>query len=175
MLMPSGSARPFSTSRVCGNVRSETQNVVARADSAPRLHAMQQRHRLGSGRGLVQQRRGGDLHRGQIPHHRLEIEERFQPSLSDLGLIGRIGRVPRGVLEQVPQDDAGRDRAVITHADERVDAAILGRDAAQAIEILVLGLCRRQLQWLLQADALRQRGVDERIERAHANDAEHLG
>ena len=46
---------------------------------------------------------------------------------------------------------------------------------AQPVEILVLGFGRRQLQRLLQADACRQRRVNQRVERARADDAEHLG
>ena len=46
---------------------------------------------------------------GQVAHHRLEVEQRFEPALGDLGLIRRVRRVPAGVLEHVPQDDARRD------------------------------------------------------------------
>ena len=36
--------------------------------------------------------------------HRLEVEQRLQPALADLGLVRRVGRVPRRVLEHVALD-----------------------------------------------------------------------
>ena len=125
MLMPSGSARPFRTSSICGYVRSDTQNVFRAPGGLARLHAMQQRHRFAGRRRFVEQRRRGDLHRRQIAHHRLEIEERFQPALRDLGLIRRVGRVPRRVFEEVSQNHARRDGAVVAHADERLEPLVL--------------------------------------------------
>ncbi len=74
-----------------------------------RLQPMEHRHRFGGRRALVEQRRAGDLHAGEVPHDRLEIEQRLEPALRDLGLVGRVGRIPAGILEDVPEDDARRD------------------------------------------------------------------
>ena len=49
---------------------------------------------------FVEERRVGHLHPRQIRDHRLEVEERLEAALRDLGLIGRVGRVPARVLEQ---------------------------------------------------------------------------
>ena len=54
---------------------------------------------------------------GQIRHHRLEIEQRLEPALRNLGLIRRVRRVPARVLEHVPRDDGRRDRVVVAQAD----------------------------------------------------------
>ena len=139
--------------RLRKDVRCDTQKVFARAGGLAGLDAMQQRHRFGGRRRLVQQRCRGDLHRRQIAHHRLEVEQRFQTSLRNLGLIGRVGRVPRRILEQIPQNHAGRDGAVVAHADERLGAPVLCSHAAKPVEILVLGFGRWQLQRLLEPDA----------------------
>ena len=87
------------------------------------LHAVQQRHRLGRGRRLVEQRRVRDLHPRQVAHHRLEVEQRLEAALRDLGLVRRVRRVPAGVLQHVAQDDARRDRVVVAEADEGAEHA----------------------------------------------------
>ena len=56
------------------------------------------RHRLGRRRRFVQQRGVGDRQAGQVTDHGLEIEQRLEPALRDLGLIGRVGGIPAGVL-----------------------------------------------------------------------------
>ena len=56
--------------------------------------AMRHRHRLGRRGRLVQQRGIGDLHPRQVADQGLEDQQRLQPSLRDLRLIGRIGGVP---------------------------------------------------------------------------------
>ena len=45
---------------------------------------------------LVEQRGVGDVEAGQVGDHGLEIEQRLQPALGDLGLVGRVGGVPAG-------------------------------------------------------------------------------
>jgi hypothetical protein len=75
-------------------------------------------HRFRRGRRLVQQRSVCDRHAGQLADHRLEVQQRLQPALRDLRLIGRISGVPARVLQDVAQDHRRRDRAVIPHADQ---------------------------------------------------------
>ena len=70
------------------------------------------------GRRLVQQRSRRDRQAGQFGDQRLEIEQHLQPALADLGLVGRVGGVPGGVLEQVALDDRRHDGAVIAGADK---------------------------------------------------------
>ena len=123
-----------------GAIGEEDARVLARAD------AMRERHPFGGGRGLVEQRRVGDVHRGEVLHRGLEVEERLEPPLRDLGLVGRVGRVPAGVLEHVAQDDGRRHRVVVAQADERAEHLVLRRDRPQAGEVVVLALGLGQRQ-----------------------------
>ena len=124
---PSGAARVQITSMVCGWQSPATMIGVACA-----LHAaLGQRHRLGRRSRLVEHRRVGDRHAGEVADHRLEVDQRLQPPLRDLGLVRRVGGVPGRVLEDVAQDDAGRERAVVALADEALHHLVAGRDAAQ--------------------------------------------
>ena len=53
-------------------------------------------HRFGGGGRFVEERSVRDLQPGQIDDHRLEIQQRFEAALRDLGLVRRVGRVPAG-------------------------------------------------------------------------------
>ncbi len=123
---------------------------------------VQHRHRLGRGGGFVEQRRVGDLHPGQIAHHRLEIEERFEPALRDLGLIRRVRRVPARILEHVAQDHARRDAVVVAEADERPRT------------IWLLRATRAQLAQELDARAARPAGSAARLSRMRAGMASSM-
>ena len=170
IVIPIGSARARMTSSTCGKTRSETTNVVA----VGRLrHALEQRHRLGRGRRLVEERRIRHRHPRQIAHHRLEIEQRFEAALRDFGLIGRVGRVPAGILEHVALDDGRRDRVVVPEADVAPEHAVRRGDFAQPLVIAELGLGLRQRERRRQADIGRDDLVNQGIERARADDAEH--
>ena len=62
------------------------------------------RHRLGGGGRLVEQRGVGDVEPGELGDHRLEVEQRLEAALADLGLVRRVRRVPGRVLEHVALD-----------------------------------------------------------------------
>ena len=64
------------------------------ARSALRLAAAYQRHRLGRGGALVEQRGVGGGQPGQVADHGLEVEQRLEPALGDLRLVRRVGGVP---------------------------------------------------------------------------------
>ena len=108
------------------------------------LHAVQHRHRLGGGGGFVEQRRGRDLHPREIAHHRLEVEESFETSLRDLGLIRRVGRVPAGILEHVAEDHARRDAVVVAEAEVRLEQAIARTRSPEDREGIRIRAARRQ-------------------------------
>ena len=130
--MPSGSARVRTHLDRLRRQSPATKMVVALAlDAAPR-----ERHRLGGGGRLVEHRRVGDRHAGEVAHHGLEVDQRLHAALRDLGLVGRVGGVPGRVLEHVAQDDARRVRAVVALADEALQHAVLRRDGAQLGERL---------------------------------------
>jgi hypothetical protein len=65
---------------------------------------MRHGHGLGRGGGFVEQRGVGDVEPGEVRDQRLEIEQRLEPALADLRLIGRIGGIPGGVLQDVALD-----------------------------------------------------------------------
>ena len=138
--MPSGSARVRSTSRVCGRQSASARKrraAVAARDPAG------QGHRLGRGRGLVEQRRVGDVEPGQVADHRLEVQQRLEAALGDLRLVGRVRGVPGRVLQHVPADDRGRDRAVVAEADHGDRDRVARGEAPQVVEGLALGPRRR--------------------------------
>ena len=124
--MPSALARVRTTSMFCGWQVSETKKMFR-----PSLSRVAHRHRLGGGGGFVEQRGVGDVEAGEVGDHRLEIQERFEPALGNLGLIRRVLRVPAGIFQNVALNDGGRDAIVIAHADERAEDLVLRRDFLQ--------------------------------------------
>ena len=147
-VIPSGLARVASTARVCG-----CRSVATASDVGFGLaEGMRHRHRLGRGGGLIQQRGVGDLHAGQFADHGLEVQQRLQPALGDLGLIGRVGGVPAGIFQHVAQDDRRRDGAVVAHADQAFGRRVLRRQGAQFGDRGGLIDRRRQVQRRVGAD-----------------------
>ena len=54
-----------------------------------RIQPVEHRHRFGGGGAFVEQRRRRDLHPGEIADHRLEVQQRLEAPLRDLGLVRR--------------------------------------------------------------------------------------
>ena len=103
--------------------------------------ALGQRHGLGRGGCFIEQRGVGDVEPGEVADHGLEVEQRFQPALADLGLIRRIGRVPGRVLQNVALDHRRQDGAVIALADQRGEHLVLRCELAHMRQRL--GLAER--------------------------------
>ena len=135
-------------------------------DDAPR-----DRHRLGRGRGLVEQRRVRDRQPGEVADHRLEVQQRLEPALRDLRLVRRVRRVPGRVLEHVAQDDLRRVRAVVAEADHRRHHAVAVPELAQLGEHVDLGQRLRHVQVAAEQDRARHGGVGELVERGVARAA----
>ena len=131
------------------------------------------RHRLGRRGRLVEQRRVGEVHAGEVGDHRLEVQERLEPALGDLGLVRRVGRVPGRVLEHVAQDDRRRDRAGVAQADERGRHLVAGGELPELGEHLGLGAARRERRAARRRGSTRHRGVDQRVERLDPERGEH--
>ena len=142
--------------------------------AAAATHPVQHGHGLGCGRGLVEQRGVGDVHAGQFAHHRLEVEQRFEPTLGDLGLVGRVGRVPTGVLEDVAPDDGGSNGLVVAHADHRHHEAVGPGHGPQLVVVGLAGAEQGQLQRLALAHVVGHGAVDELVHVGHADHREHL-
>ena len=91
-------------------------------------------HRFGRSSGLVEQRGIGEIEAGELGHHRLEVEQRLEPALADLGLVRRVRGVPRRVLEHVANDHRGSDGAVVAHPDQAGSRLVERRKRAQLVE-----------------------------------------
>ena len=128
-------------------------------------------HGLGRGGGLVEERCVGQGQGGEVGHHGLEVQEGLEAALGDLGLVGRVLRVPAGVLEDVALDDRRGDAVVIPHAQERPEHLVAVGQRAQTPERLALAPGRGQVEGRLQADPLGQGLVDEGVERRQPEDA----
>ena len=81
------------------------------------VRAERHRHAFGGGCRFVEQRAIRDVHAGQFKHHRLEIQDGFEPTLRDFRLVGRIGGIPGRVFQHVAQDHRRGVAIIISHAD----------------------------------------------------------
>ena len=134
-LQPKGLARVSRRAMVWGwQLRSTKKTVDVGLGSA-----LGHGHGLGGGGGLVEQRGVGDVEAGEVADHGLEVDEGFETALRDFGLVGGVGGVPGGVLEDVALDDGGDEGAVVALADERGEDLILGGDGAEVGDGLDLG------------------------------------
>ena len=132
-----------------------------------------QRHRLGRGRGLVEQRRIGARQAREVGDDGLVVEQRLEAPLRDLRLIRRVGRVPGRVLEHLAEHDLRRVRAVVAEADHLRHDAIALADLAQLVEHLDLGGGRRHVDRLAHADRLRHGRGLQRVEGVVAELRQH--
>ncbi len=96
-------------------------------------------HGFGGGGGLVEQGGVGDVEAGEVADHGLEVDESFETALGDFGLVGGVGGVPGGVLEDVALDDGGNDGSVVALADERGEDLVFGGDGAEVGDGLDFG------------------------------------
>ena len=99
----------------------------------------QERHRLDGRSPFVQQRRTGDREPGEVLDDGLEVQERLEPALGDLRLVGRVRGVPARVLQDSTSDDARSRRAVVALADHRGPQDVPARDRAEFLQHAVLG------------------------------------
>jgi len=138
-------------------------------------HRERERHRLGGGGALVQQRGVGHRQPGEVGHHGLEGEQRLEPALRDLGLVGRVGRVPSRVLEHVALDHRRREAAGIALADVAPEHRVAGAEGPQLGERLALGEPGVERERRGLADGRGHHVGDEGVEVAVAQHLEHRG
>ena len=98
--MPRAPARVWTTAMVCGWQSAATKKTLRRRSVTATAHV----HGLGRGGRLVEQRGVGDRQAGQVGDHGLEVEQRLEPALGDLRLVGRVLGVPARVLQDVALD-----------------------------------------------------------------------
>ena len=157
-------------------------------DLRPRpVQAIAQPHTLASGgshrqvyglhrrRGAVVQGRIGDLEPAEAGHHRLVLEQRLEDALSDLWLVGRIGRDELGASREAP--DGGGDVVVVGAAAGEADQVGTDVQARQALH-LRRGVEFAQAVGNVQATGEAQRfgdALEELVERTEADEFEHRG
>ena len=81
------------------------------------LEIVTEGHCLGSGRRLVEHRGIGNRHTRKIADHGLEIDKGLHAPLRDLRLIGSVGGIPAGVLQNIAADHGGKMCPVVSHTD----------------------------------------------------------
>ena len=161
-------ARPHDVDRLREDVVGHEEAVALAAPDA-----VAQRHRFGRRGRLVEHRRVGDRHRGEVADHRLEVDQRLEPPLRNLGLVRRVSGIPGGIFQHVAQDDAGRVRAVVALADERSQHPVLRRDRPDPGQGLGFGHGARQRERRRAPDRGGHDGVHQRGARRVAQDFEH--
>mmetsp|Transcript_34871 Transcript_34871/g.87734 ORF Transcript_34871/g.87734 Transcript_34871/m.87734 type:complete len:239 (-) Transcript_34871:1579-2295(-) len=115
---------------------------------------------------LVQQGGIRHAHAREVGHHGLVVQQHLQPPLRDLGLVGRVRGVPRGVLHNVAQDDTGRDGVVVAKADVGLEHLVLLSHLRQDLQCPPLThiVAVLEVQWARQ---LRVGGQQRRDELLH--------
>ena len=130
---------------------------------------------LGDGRTLVEQARAGDRQAGEVGHHGLEVGQRLEPALADLGLVGRVGGVPGGVLQHGAPDHRRGDGAVVAEPDHgRAGHVACGEGSELALH-LELAARGRQLQRFGQPDRRGNGGIGQLVEAGVPQRFEHRG
>ena len=136
--------------------------------------SMQQGHGLGRRGGLIQQGGVRDLHPRQVHHHGLVVEQHLQATLGDLGLIGRVGRVPARILEDVPKDDRRRDGVGVPESDVARHDAVARGELFELLQEAGFVCGGRQVQVAAQTDGIGDGLADEGVHRVGAQGGEHV-
>ena len=156
----------------------ERLRMAAVVDEEPRAGAARRgqadRHRFGGRGPLVEQRRVGHRQTGEVGDHGLEVDERLEAALRDLGLVGRVGGVPGRVLQHVALDHPRHHARVIAHAQARAQHHVLARDRAQLFERFVLGHALADRDLAAHPDRRGNGLLHQRVERRQAEHLEHL-
>src|SRR5699024_4331362 len=119
-------------------------------DGGPLLHGpTHEQDRLGDGGGLIEEGGVGDVEAGEVLDDLLEVQQRLEPALGDLGLVRGGGGVPGGVLDEVAADDGRGDRVEVALADELGAHDVLAGQVAQIGEDVVFGAAGREVELLV--------------------------
>jgi hypothetical protein len=138
------------------------------------VDAQEHGHRFRCGRCLVQQGSIGYRHRRQITNHLLKVEQGFQSPLRDFCLIGRVGRVPTGIFEDISLDDRRHDGVVVAHANHAVLQPIQRRHFLQPLQRFQLVACAWQVQRFLEMNGGGQGCLDQLLQRVCAHYLQHV-
>ena len=105
----------------------------------------------------------------------MKIEQGFQASLADLGLIRRVGSVPSGILEDIALDRRWHNGAVIALTNERSQHLVLSSDLAHAVKRAALGQRLAEIKRHLLTDTSWNRFIHQGFEGGGTHDPKHLG
>ncbi len=131
-------------------------------------------HGLGGSRGFVQERGIGDRQAGQVRDHRLKIHQGLQAALRDFRLVGRVGRVPAGIFQDVAENHRGSDAVVVAQPDKGASDAVAARQFPKVRQHVVLAARVPQGQRPLEPDVGRDDRVGQGVERGQAERRQHL-
>jgi hypothetical protein len=138
------------------------------------LEAVTHHHGFGGGGALVEHGGVGDFEAGEIGDQRLEVEQRLEAALRNLGLIGRVGGIPAGVFQDRALNHAGGGGVVVAGADEIAENFVLGSDGAELGEGGGFAEGGGDVE-SAAADVGRHGGIDEGIDRRVTEEREHGG
>ena len=169
MLQPSGSARVRTTAMVCGWQSASTKKAFLPLPARRCAIAI-------ASAAAVPSSSSDALAMSspvEIGDHGLEIQQGFEASLADLGLIRRIGRVPGRIFQNVALDHRRQDRSVIALPDQRCADFVLACDLAQLLERLRLRQGRFAVERRALANGGRNGLRDQFVEIGGADDPQH--
>ena len=127
--------------------------------------AEEHQHHLAGGGGIVQHGGVGHRHGGEGADHGLVVEQGFDTALGNLGLIGGVGGVPAGVLEDVAENHRGSIGIVMAHTDERTVHFVLGHLFVDEVEVLALLHSFGEVERAGQADGRGHRLLNQFVHR----------
>ena len=138
-------------------------------DTAP-----SQRHGLGRGSGFIEHGGVGHRHAGQVADHGLKVDQRFQPTLGNFGLVRRVSGVPGRVFQNVAQDHARRMGIVIALANEALENLVSGGHGLEFGQRRRLGNGRRNRHVGAARNRAWHDGLDQRPPRGRTDRTEHM-
>ena len=104
------------------------------------------KHGFSAGGAFVKQRSIGDGHSGEVAHHGLVVQQRFQTALCNLRLVRSVGSVPTRVLQHIALNHRRNHRWVVTQTDVILEHLVLRSNSAEVGEVSPLGHRRGELQ-----------------------------
>ena len=110
--------------------------------------ALSQCHSFRSRSGLVQHRRVGNRHGGQVRDHGLEVHQGFHTALADFGLVRGVGGVPSGVFQNIAQNHARNMGVVIALADKAFQDFVFSSNSLELFQSSGFGNSRGQVHSL---------------------------
>ena len=137
------------------------------------LAAPEHEHRFRRGGALVKERGVRDRKPREVDDHRLEVEQGLEAPLGDLGLVGRILCIPAGVLKDVPEDDAGRQRPVVPQPEVGPEGAVEAGELPRAVKKPPLGDRFGEVEVATQADRFGNGLLDKLAQGRHARHLQH--